>query len=82
MTDNWYEKFLARHDEFHMVMGYCIAAWAAVDEQLFLLFSDCVGPHEQAAIIYYRTPGLDVRGSIEASRASRWGKDEQRRLHS
>jgi hypothetical protein len=48
-------------DEFHMMMGYCIAEWATVDEELFLIFRDCLGPYEQSAIIYFRTPGLNVR---------------------
>ncbi len=48
-------------DEFHMLMGYCIAEWATVDESLFMIFRDCVGPYEQCAIIYYRSPGLDIR---------------------
>jgi hypothetical protein len=51
-------------DEFHMRVGYCIAAWAEVDDELFRIFRDCVGPYEQSAIIYYRTPGLDVRLSL------------------
>ncbi len=47
--------------EFHLWVGYCIAAWARVDDQLFRIFRACVGPLEQSAIIFYRTPGLDVR---------------------
>jgi hypothetical protein len=50
-----------RSDEFYMMMGQCIAAWAQVDDELFRIFRDCIGPYEQSAIIYYRTPGLDVR---------------------
>src|SRR5580704_14046716 len=48
-------------EEFYMMMGQCIAAWAEVDDELFRIFRDCVGPYEQSAIIYYRTPGLDIR---------------------
>jgi hypothetical protein len=48
-------------DTFHMMIGYCIAEWANVDDELFRIFRDCVGPAEQCSIIYYRTPGLDVR---------------------
>lgn len=48
-------------DEFHLMIGTCIAAWAEVDNELFRIFRDCVGPYEQCAIIYYRMPGLDVR---------------------
>jgi hypothetical protein len=48
-------------DEFHMMIGYCVAAWAEVDEQLFEIFASAIGPRDQSAILYYRTPGLDVR---------------------
>jgi hypothetical protein len=51
-------------DKFHMMVGYCIAEWATVDEELFLILRNCLGPYEQSAIIYYRTPGLDVRLSL------------------
>jgi hypothetical protein len=47
--------------EFFEVLGRCIAAWAAVDDELFRIFSECVSPRELAAIIYYRLPGLDIR---------------------
>jgi hypothetical protein len=48
-------------NEFHMMMGYCVAAWAQVDNELYRIFRDCVALHDHAAIIYYRTPGLNVR---------------------
>src|SRR5271163_2220003 len=48
-------------DEFHLMVGYCIAAWARIDDELFRIFRACVGPYKQSAIIYYRTPGLDMR---------------------
>jgi len=48
-------------DEFHMIMGYCIAAWARVDDELFRIFQDCMANTDQSAVIYYRTPGLDIR---------------------
>lgn len=48
-------------DYFYMMVGHCITEWAKVDDELFRIFSDCVGPYEQSAIIYYRTPGLNVR---------------------
>jgi hypothetical protein len=54
---NWQEL----GDEFHLMIGNCIAAWAEVDDELFRIFRDCVGPYEQCAIVYYRMPGLDVR---------------------
>ena len=48
-------------DDFHMMIGYCIAEWAKVDDELFRIFRDGVGPYEQSAIIYYRTPTLNAR---------------------
>lgn len=51
-------------DEFHMHVGYCIARWADVDNELYRIFQDCLGPEEQSAIIYFRCPGLDVRLGI------------------
>jgi hypothetical protein len=53
--------FYSESDQFHMAVGYCITAWAGVDEHLFRIFRDCVGPYDQCAIIYYRTPSLDTR---------------------
>jgi hypothetical protein len=51
-------------DEFHMMLGYRIAAWADVDDLLFRIFRECIGPHLQCAIIYYKTPGLETRFSL------------------
>jgi hypothetical protein len=48
-------------DEFYRMMGQCIAEWAKVDDELFRIFHACLGPLRQSAIIYYRTPGLDLR---------------------
>jgi hypothetical protein len=48
-------------DDFHMMIGYCVAEWANVDDELFRIFHNCVGPLEQSAIIYYRTPTLNAR---------------------
>jgi hypothetical protein len=59
-----HSAILALYNEasaFFEALGRCIAEWAFVDEQLFLIFRDCIGLHEQSAIIYYRTPGLDLR---------------------
>ncbi len=47
-----------------MTIGYCIAAWADVDDILFQIFSDCIGPRDQSAIIYFKTPGLEARFSL------------------
>jgi hypothetical protein len=41
-------------DEFYMMVGYCIAEWARVDDQLFRIFQACLGATaEQCAIIAY-----------------------------
>jgi hypothetical protein len=48
-------------DDFYKTVGLCITAWANVDEVLFAVFRQCVGPLDQCAIIYFRTPGLDAR---------------------
>jgi hypothetical protein len=48
-------------DEFHMAIGYCIAQWATLEDQLFRICRDCLGPYEQTAIIYYKTPTLSSR---------------------
>jgi hypothetical protein len=48
--------------EFHMHMGYCIAEWAAVEEELFRICWQCLGSQvQQAAVVYYRSPSLDTR---------------------
>ena len=61
MADAYVEEWQRNRDEFHMLMGYCMAGWAQVDEWLCRIFVDCIGPIDQSAVIYYRTPGLDVR---------------------
>lgn len=49
-------------DEFYKQIGYCISAWAKVEERLFEICWKCLqAPKEQAAIIYFRTPSLDAR---------------------
>jgi hypothetical protein len=55
------EEWRRNRDEFFKEMGHCIALWAEADEALFHIFRVCVGPYDQSAIIYYRTPGLDLR---------------------
>jgi hypothetical protein len=50
--------------KFHMMVGYCIATWADVDDGLFRIFRHCVGPIQQSAIIYYKTPGLEARFTL------------------
>jgi hypothetical protein len=51
-------------DKFHMMLGYCITIWADVDDLLFRIFRDCVGPTLQCAIIYYKTPSLEARFTL------------------
>jgi hypothetical protein len=46
---------------FFEILGRCIVAWAHVDDELFRVFRDCVGPTEQCAIIYYRLGHARVR---------------------
>src|SRR5258708_5361691 len=53
-----------RSDRFHNAIGLCITEWANIDERIFRIFQTCVGPIKQCAIIYYRTPGLDVRVNL------------------
>jgi len=51
-----------RSDEFHMHVGYCIAEWAKVEEELFRICWQCLGSGaRQAAVVYYRSPSLDTR---------------------
>ena len=52
-------------EEFHLMIGECVAAWAQVDDELFRIFLECLGaPAPQCAIIFYRLPGLDVRFNL------------------
>jgi hypothetical protein len=55
------QSYKERADRFYLLIGHCIVQWANVDRVLFDLLCQCIGPYEQAAIVYYRTPGLDVR---------------------
>jgi hypothetical protein len=48
--------------QFYMYVGYCITAWANVEEELFDICADVLGCKlERAAIVYYRLPSLSVR---------------------
>ncbi len=52
-------------DQFHMMMGYCIAEWARVEDNLFAICHAALScPKQQAAVVYYRTPQLDARFSL------------------
>jgi hypothetical protein len=56
------EKYGKLSKEFYALLGRCIAAWAYIDDALFGIMRLCLAPHyEQSAIIYFRTPGLDIR---------------------
>lgn len=48
-------------ERFFSLVGYCITEWARVDDELFRIFQHCVGNPKQCAIIFYRTPGIDIR---------------------
>jgi hypothetical protein len=49
-------------DDFHMMIGYCIAEWAKVGDELFRICHTALQcPKEQAAIVYYRTPTIRSR---------------------
>lgn len=49
-------------NDFHMMIGYCIAEWAKVEDELFRVCHAALRcPKEQAATVYYRTPQLEAR---------------------
>jgi hypothetical protein len=57
------EKTTETH--FHQLVGYCITTWAEVEDQLFQVFWKTMKcPQEQAAIVYFRCPGLDARFNL------------------
>lgn len=47
--------------EFYHWVGRCITVWASIDEELFEIFAECMGPRVQSAIVYYRTVTLGAR---------------------
>lgn len=52
----------AESAKFHMAVGYCITAWADLEEQLFKICAKSLGSSDvAAAVVYYRTPTLDGR---------------------
>lgn len=54
-----------------MMMGYCIAEWARVDEQLFQIFHMALQcPKKQAAVVYYRTNTLGGRLALASALVS------------
>jgi hypothetical protein len=51
-----------QHDEFMTLLGFCITAWAKIEEQLFKICELCLGARpDRVAIVYYRTPTVDAR---------------------
>ena len=52
---------MSAEDRFYMMMGRCIAEWARVDDELYRIFEQCLGPPKQSAILYFKMPGLEVR---------------------
>jgi hypothetical protein len=38
--------------EFFEILGRCITAWSHIDDELFRIFMECVGPPEQCSIIF------------------------------
>jgi len=58
------QSFHRAGDEFYTMIGQCITEWAAVDDALFDIFQDCMGPREQSAIIYFRIQSLATRLSL------------------
>src|SRR4051812_31103108 len=60
MTDS--SDKLPKKVEFYMYVGFCITAWAKVEEDLFDISQDLLGcSKEKAAIVYYRTPSMRAR---------------------
>ena len=59
------EEYRRAQDQFHLVLGYCIAKWAEVQDELFLICWTALrsGP-EPAAVVFFRTPTLDARLSL------------------
>jgi hypothetical protein len=51
--------------EFHMYVGFCITAWAKVEEHLFDTCQSVLNTsRKNAAIIYYKTPSINARISL------------------
>jgi len=51
--------------EFHMYVGFCVTAWAKVEDQLFALCTDSLGTSKKrSSIVYYKTPSLESRISL------------------
>lgn len=49
-------------DEFHAWVGYCITAWAGIDQRLFEIFWQILAcSKNHASVIYYRINSMDTR---------------------
>jgi hypothetical protein len=55
------ERWGRAYGEFYTLVGRCIGEWAHLEERLFKCCHECLGPYEQSAIVYYKTPSLEAR---------------------
>jgi hypothetical protein len=55
-------SYPTQHDEFLMWVGFCITAWARVEEQLFKICEACIqARRDRVAIVYYLSPSINTR---------------------
>jgi hypothetical protein len=64
MVDVGFKSSESGAETFYATMGRCIAEWSKIDEALFRLCMECIGPSEQSAIVYYRLGGIDIRSGL------------------
>jgi hypothetical protein len=51
--------------DFLYMVGYCIAEWASVEDELFDICWRCLGcTKERAAIVYFKTPTIESRRAL------------------
>jgi hypothetical protein len=74
----WMADINDKHDEFFLWVGRCITVWASVDEELFAIFHECIGPKLQSAIIYYRTNTIGARLALTAAIVESYFPKEQK----
>lgn len=59
------EEYRRAQDQFHLVLGYCIAKWADIEEQLFrICWAALRCTPEHAAVVFFRTPTLEARFAL------------------
>lgn len=59
------EEYRRRQDDFHLRLGYCIAKWAEVENELFRIFwTGLRSSKEQAATVYYYIRSLEQRVTL------------------